>query len=97
MFSTEQLQKSEREEKWDRVKIVCTQPYNRHAQYGLSFITLHSPEEKTATASVDLGKFTLRPSSPISFSTGSLFAKRKEIANESVKGMFNVSAMCLYF
>lgn len=39
--------------KWDLVKILCTQPYNRHVQYGLSFIKLHAPavavtEEKSS-------------------------------------------------
>ncbi|CAO1406143.1 unnamed protein product, partial [Diamesa serratosioi] len=34
------------DEKWDLVKIVCTQPFAR-VQYGLSFITLHSPSEES--------------------------------------------------
>lgn len=86
MFSAAQLQKPERDEKWDRIKIVCTQPYDRYAQYGLSFIVLHSTEEKTSSV-VDLGKFTLRPTSPVCLSVGSLFAKRKELASDtSLKG-----------
>lgn len=28
-FGSNQLQKSTAQEKWDRVKIVCTQPYNK--------------------------------------------------------------------
>ncbi|KAK5643640.1 hypothetical protein RI129_007485 [Pyrocoelia pectoralis] len=48
MFGYDELQKPERDEKWDVVKIVCTQPFNRHVQYGLSFITLHTPENKDA-------------------------------------------------
>ena len=32
-------------EKWDLVKIMCSQPFNNRIQYGLSFITLHTPEE----------------------------------------------------
>lgn len=32
-------------EKWDLVKIVCTQPFNNRIQYGVSFITLHTPED----------------------------------------------------
>ncbi|ERL83967.1 hypothetical protein D910_08203, partial [Dendroctonus ponderosae] len=38
MFKNQDLCEPERSEKWDRVKIVCTQPFNRHVQYGLSFI-----------------------------------------------------------
>lgn len=31
-------------EKWDLIKCVCTQPYNRHVKYGLSFVKLHATE-----------------------------------------------------
>ncbi|KAL3276299.1 hypothetical protein HHI36_024197 [Cryptolaemus montrouzieri] len=44
MFKKEDLSKPECEEKWDRIKIVCTQPFNRHVKYGLSFIKFHSNE-----------------------------------------------------
>ncbi|XP_055636700.1 DNA repair protein XRCC1 [Toxorhynchites rutilus septentrionalis] len=30
-------------EKWNLVKIICTQPFNSRVQYGISFIRLHSP------------------------------------------------------
>lgn len=33
-------------EKWDLVKIMCTQPFNNRVQYGLSFVTLHTPSEE---------------------------------------------------
>ncbi|CAG9798377.1 unnamed protein product [Chironomus riparius] len=32
---------------WDLVKIICSQPFNNHRQYGLSFINLHTNEEVT--------------------------------------------------
>lgn len=85
MFSTDQLQKPERDEKWDCIKVVCTQPYDRYAQYGLSFIVLHSSEEKAGSASsvVDLGKFKLRPISPVNLSVGSFFAKKKELPSDT--------------
>lgn len=28
-------------ENWDLIKIACTQPFNKHVQYGLSFIKVH--------------------------------------------------------
>lgn len=31
--------------KWDLVKVVCKQPFNSKIKYGISFITLHTPEE----------------------------------------------------
>lgn len=33
---------------WDLVKIVCSQPFNSHRKFGLSFINLHTNEEVTA-------------------------------------------------
>ncbi|KAJ6664846.1 hypothetical protein lerEdw1_005818 [Lerista edwardsae] len=30
-------------EKWDRIRLVCSQPFNRHAQFGLSFIRIRTP------------------------------------------------------
>ncbi|KAF5302937.1 hypothetical protein FQA39_LY02117 [Lamprigera yunnana] len=79
MFTYNDLQSPERDEKWDCIKVVCTQPFNRHVQYGLSFITLHSSEGNDATKTAgNLGKFALRPESPDNLSVGSLFARRKE-------------------
>lgn len=80
MFTTEQLSSPERDEKWDRIKVVCTQPFNRHVQYGLSFITLHSPEDKNLHTPVQqtIGKFVLRPPSPNDIGVGSTFLKKKE-------------------
>ncbi|KRT80963.1 hypothetical protein AMK59_6305 [Oryctes borbonicus] len=80
MFSYDQLSAPERDEKWDRIKIVCTQPFNRHVQYGLSFITFHTSikdEEKGQVHHV--GKFALRPESPNNIIIGSLFARKKEL------------------
>ncbi|KAH0808118.1 hypothetical protein GEV33_014663 [Tenebrio molitor] len=84
MFRQDQLSKPECEQKWDRVKIVCTQPFNRHVQYGLSFITFHTPADKVNGAAVQatIGKFALRPESPDDLSTGSLFARRTEYQKE---------------
>lgn len=39
------LVESVAKEKWDLVKILCTQPFNNRIQYGISFITLHTTEE----------------------------------------------------
>ncbi|XP_030382054.1 DNA repair protein XRCC1 [Scaptodrosophila lebanonensis] len=40
-FSSDALIASTLAEKWKLVKIVCTQPFNKHVQYGLSFIKIH--------------------------------------------------------
>lgn len=72
--------------KWDLVKIICTQPYNRHVQYGIAFIKLHSPDAKDAIETVPssdqqkfFGNFKIREESPDSDkeSPQSLFARWK--------------------
>ncbi|KAF2898770.1 hypothetical protein ILUMI_07403 [Ignelater luminosus] len=85
MFSYQELQNPERDQKWDRVKIVCTQPFNRHVQYGLSFITLHTSENKDNNTDTPgkLGNFLIRPKSPDVLSVGSLFARRKQLTNDT--------------
>ncbi|XP_057669634.1 DNA repair protein XRCC1 [Diorhabda carinulata] len=86
MFTKDQLSKPECNEKWDRVKIICSQPFNRHVQFGLSFITLHSNETKEESCKLNnFGKFLIRPQSPDNLSIGSLFAKRKELKLEEKK------------
>lgn len=41
-FTQSSLVESVAREKWNLVKIICTQPFNSRVQYGISFITLHS-------------------------------------------------------
>ncbi|XP_050663624.1 DNA repair protein XRCC1 isoform X2 [Leptidea sinapis] len=43
-FTADQLAAAARGQRWDRVRLVCTQPYNRHCQFGLSFIHIFEPE-----------------------------------------------------
>lgn len=84
MFSKNDLSKPECEEKWDRIKIVCTQPFNKHVQFGLNFVNFHSSDNKTCSTTVqkNIGKFALRPDSPDNLSLGSLFSKEKEAKKE---------------
>ena len=67
MFSKINFNKEIAGEKWDRVQIVCTQPFNKQMRYGLSFITLKSPEEAGSSAAkpkestgMRLGAFKLK-------------------------------------
>uniref|UniRef100_A0A1I8NZK9 BRCT domain-containing protein n=1 Tax=Stomoxys calcitrans TaxID=35570 RepID=A0A1I8NZK9_STOCA len=47
-FSGEALVATVAEKKWTMVKIICTQPFNKHVQYGLSFIKVHvAPSQET--------------------------------------------------
>ncbi|KAK7887003.1 hypothetical protein WMY93_026624 [Mugilogobius chulae] len=85
-FGPGQLQKSTSQEKWDRVKIVCTQPYSKNIAYGLAFVKFHSPPDKsdppptTPPKLTKLGQFRLKddsPSSGPSLQPGSLFSAAK--------------------
>ncbi|PRD31540.1 UNVERIFIED_CONTAM: Xrcc1 [Trichonephila clavipes] len=46
MFGPDKLAQNLKDEKWDCVQVVCTQPFNKNITYGLSFIKFHSPPEK---------------------------------------------------
>ncbi|XP_030763796.1 DNA repair protein XRCC1 [Sitophilus oryzae] len=87
MFKQEDFSEPERNEKWDRLKIVCTQPFNRHVQYGLSFINFYSNSGgKAEPKKQTMGKFLIRPESPDNISAGSLFFKQKEIKDDTLRG-----------
>ncbi|XP_060906032.1 DNA repair protein XRCC1 isoform X1 [Labrus mixtus] len=90
-FGPAQLQKSSAQEKWDTVKIVCSQPYSKHIAYGLAFIKFQSPPDKNEppTSSpklTKLGQFRVKdesPSSGPSLQPGSLFFSRDNSAKSS--------------
>lgn len=86
MFGAEKLSQSFVKEKWDRIKIVCTQPFNKSIQYGLAFIKLHSPEENTSKVEPppkgSLGSLLLKDEEDeADIAVGAWFAKRKERAS----------------
>ncbi|XP_062995959.1 DNA repair protein XRCC1 [Elgaria multicarinata webbii] len=85
MFGPDKLVKATTERKWDRVKIVCTQPYTKSLAYGLSFVRFHSPPEnnevhsKAASPKVTkLGQFKVKEddSNDSSLKPGALFFSR---------------------
>uniref|UniRef100_A0A8C5RAL0 DNA repair protein XRCC1 n=1 Tax=Leptobrachium leishanense TaxID=445787 RepID=A0A8C5RAL0_9ANUR len=85
MFGPDKLVKATAEKKWDRVKIVCTQPYNKNTTYGLSIIRFNSPPDKddpspsdTSPKVTKLGQFMLKEEDENSASMrpGSLFFSR---------------------
>ncbi|XP_054477682.1 DNA repair protein XRCC1 isoform X2 [Anoplopoma fimbria] len=91
-FGPSQLQKSTAQEKWDRVKIVCSQPYSKTIAYGLAFVKFHSPPDKNdppPTSSpklTKLGQFRVKDESPStspSLQPGSLFFSRDNATKSS--------------
>lgn len=83
MFGADKLVKAAAEKKWDRVKIVCTQPYTKNLAYGLSFVRFHSPPDKddpppSPPKVTKLGQFKVKEeeSASPSMRPGSLFFNR---------------------
>lgn len=83
MFGKDKLCKSIAEQKWDRVKVVCTQPYNKTEKYGLTFIKLQSPPEAGEGVSEEgkIGAFKLREDIK-DLPPGSFFRKEQQQKEE---------------
>uniref|UniRef100_A0A2L2YD80 DNA repair protein XRCC1 n=1 Tax=Parasteatoda tepidariorum TaxID=114398 RepID=A0A2L2YD80_PARTP len=97
MFGPEKLAQNLKEEKWDCVQVVCTQPFNKNITYGLSFIKFLSPPEKIAerpvepeskTTTAKLGAFKIKynddeeeDSPPV----GSWLERKNKVINSSLK------------
>uniref|UniRef100_A0A8C2FCV6 DNA repair protein XRCC1 n=1 Tax=Cyprinus carpio TaxID=7962 RepID=A0A8C2FCV6_CYPCA len=91
-FGPSQLLKATAQEKWDCVKIVCSQPYSKSLAYGVAFIKLHSPPDaddvpvSTPPKLTKLGQFRVKDESPSSGSNiqpGSLFFSRDSASKAS--------------
>ncbi|XP_038065566.1 DNA repair protein XRCC1-like [Patiria miniata] len=91
MFGPDKLSKAVADKKWDRAKIVCSQPFNKFLSYGLSFVKFHAPptEEETSSGqhgqqsqqtTSKLGMFKLKEDAKASsISPGSFFKSRSSI------------------
>jgi DNA-repair protein XRCC1 len=90
MFAMDKLSKPAADQKWDRVKVVCTQPFNKHVQYGLAFITFHSvmTDDRPAASSNKLGRFVVKDDcdEADSLRVGSLFERWKELETQPLTG-----------
>ncbi len=40
------------EESWDRLRVTCTQPFNKRSQFGLSFLRIRTMEGEAEGSSV---------------------------------------------
>ncbi|XP_036600454.1 DNA repair protein XRCC1 isoform X2 [Trichosurus vulpecula] len=83
LFAADKLVRATAEKRWDRIKIVCSQPYTKDSPYGLSFIRLHSPPDKeepgsAASPVTKLGAFRVKEDDETSSSLrpGALFFSR---------------------
>ncbi|XP_031241525.1 DNA repair protein XRCC1 isoform X2 [Mastomys coucha] len=85
MFGPDKLVRAAAEKRWDRVKIVCSQPYSKDSPYGLSFVKFHSPPDKDEAEApsqkvtvTKLGQFRVKEEddSANSLKPGALFFSR---------------------
>ncbi|XP_035211970.1 DNA repair protein XRCC1-like isoform X1 [Stegodyphus dumicola] len=92
MFGPDKLAQNLKDEKWDCVQVVCTQPFNKNATYGLTFIKFHSPPEKseeqpkepeTKAAVGKMGAFKIKYEDEDIPSVGSWFGKRQSFSKIS--------------
>ncbi|XP_045537004.1 LOW QUALITY PROTEIN: DNA repair protein XRCC1 [Papilio machaon] len=80
-FNVEQLAEGARRRRWDRVRLLCSQPYNKHCQFGLSFIHIYEPEPQPPPrpqppeTCLSLGNYS---SDEDEFRPGALFAKYRQ-------------------
>ncbi|XP_045451976.1 DNA repair protein XRCC1 [Melitaea cinxia] len=70
-----------RERRWDRVRLVCAQPYNKHCKYGLSFVHVYSTEAAAPRAFVPALALESLPSDDEEFQPGELFAQHSQRAS----------------
>ncbi|XP_006142080.1 DNA repair protein XRCC1 isoform X2 [Tupaia chinensis] len=85
IFGPDKLVRAAAEKRWDRVKIVCSQPYSKDTPYGLSFVRFHSPPDKDEAEApsqkvtvTKLGQFRVKEEdeSASSLRPGALFFSR---------------------
>lgn len=61
------------EESWDRLRVTCTQPFNKWSQFGLSFLRIRTMEDQAEDSSVqheDIAVENLVRDSMVFFSNG---------------------------
>ncbi|XP_045148737.1 DNA repair protein XRCC1 isoform X2 [Echinops telfairi] len=81
-FGPDKLVRATAEKRWDRIKIVCSQPYSKDSPYGLSFVRLHSPPDKDEAEApsqvTKLGQFRVKDEdeSSSALRPGALFFSR---------------------
>ncbi|XP_028160481.1 DNA repair protein XRCC1-like [Ostrinia furnacalis] len=101
-FSGSQLAAA-RAQRWDRVRLVCSQPYNKHCKYGLSFVHISEPEDSSAPAPAPAPSTVAAPSpvpgaalarlldagssSDDEFKPGELFARHNSSRNSTDTGV----------
>ena len=97
IFSKEQLSNVTVDEKWDRIKIICTQPYNKTSTFGLSVLTLHKdgPSLSKPPATAKIGGFNIR-ADPIEQKVVSVFKPAQSSSKAEIVSNEGKSASALF-
>ena len=88
MFTEDKLNTEVAKEKWDIVKIICTQPFNKTIKYGLSFITIHSPEAKSEEIMTPKNKNNT--AKPGGLKLGAFKLKDEDDSDDNIGSLFNM-------
>lgn len=89
MFGADKLATEVAKEKWDLVKVIATQPFNKHIKYGVSFMALAGPTivEPKPEKVTKLGAFQLKAEDEddTNIAVGSFFNRKKDSSVSSTK------------
>ncbi|XP_073835650.1 LOW QUALITY PROTEIN: DNA repair protein XRCC1-like [Musca autumnalis] len=93
-FGEDGLVSSALEKKWSQVKIICTQPFNKHVQYGLSFIKVHvaaasTPKTTGLVLTEKIETEIERKPSPLQIGKFKLREDSPDSENEGASSLFN--------
>lgn len=80
-FAKDDLMPDVLEEKWNLVKVTCTQKFNERVQFGISFIKIHTSDAVSAANSIH--ESTLGPVISCDESDASSFSQRKQKKDSS--------------
>lgn len=75
-FSKSDLEEKTANKQWDRIKIVCSQPFNKLVPYGLCFIKVFAEKEPGSESKKPLPLPMLKDEDTIEI--GSFFKRKKE-------------------
>ena len=97
MFGPDALAAEVARQKWDLVKVVATQPFNKTTRFGLSFIKIGGTDgrevSEVKTEKVNtIGAFKLKDDPESDISVGSYFARKKEEPETSSSSGSSVAA-----
>lgn len=74
-FAKDALMPDVASEKWELVKVTCTQGFNKHVQFGLSFVKVHTSDSIDASNSA----------APVAQTAVSASPKEKKVCGEKLE------------